>query len=78
MSVKILNEIDVSEYEWCNSAIMFRVSNGIGTITHKFGKNDEDYCCYNAHLLINDKPILQTYLPFCPTCSGMLATGYGI
>ncbi|MCM1314297.1 MAG: hypothetical protein NC040_05515 [Muribaculaceae bacterium] len=77
MSVKILNEIDVSEYEWCNSAIMFRVHNGIGTITHKLGKEDEDYG-YNAHLLINDKPILQTYQPICPTCKGMLATGYGI
>ncbi|MDE6539662.1 MAG: hypothetical protein K2K66_05685 [Ruminococcus sp.] len=77
MPVKILNEIDVSEYEWCNSAIMFRVWNGMATITHKFGKEDEDYG-YNAHLLINDKPILQEYLPICPTCTGLLATGYGI
>ena len=77
MSVQIFNEIDVSKYEWCNSAIMFKVSNGMGTITHKFGNTDE-YDCYNRHLLVNDKPILQEYIPNCPTCVGMLATGYGI
>lgn len=75
--VKILQEIDVSEYKWCNSAVMFRVQNGMGTITHRFGKEDEDYYHY-SHLLLNDKPILQEYLPVCPTCKGMLATGYGI
>lgn len=75
--VKILKEVDVSKYKWCNSAIMFRVWNGMGTITHSFGKEDKDYYHY-THLLLNDKPILQEYLPICPTCSGMLATGYGI
>lgn len=76
--VKILNQIDVSKYKWCNSAVMFRVQNGLGTITHKSGKeNYEDYSYY-SHLLLNDKPILQEYLPVCPTCTGMLATGYGI
>lgn len=77
MSVKILNEIDVSEYSWCNSAVMFRVWNGMGTITHRFGKKDENYC-YNEHLLINGTPVLQENKPVCPTCAGMLATGYGI
>lgn len=75
--VKILQEVDVSEYKWCNSAIMFRVQDGMGTITHKSGKEDKDYCYY-SHLFLNDNPILQEYLPICPTCSGMLATGYGI
>lgn len=75
--VKILQEVDVSEYKWCNFAIMFRVQNGLGTITHKSGKEDKDYCYY-SHLLLNDKPILQEYIPVCPTCTGMLATGYGI
>ncbi len=77
MPVNILKEIDVSEYRWCNSAVMFRVWNGMGTIKHGSGKEDKDYCYYR-HLLMNDKPILQEYLPICPTCTGMLATGYGI
>ncbi len=77
MPVKILQEIDVSEYAWCNSAVMFRVWNGLGTITHKSSKEDKDYCHY-SHLLLNGNPILQEYLPICPTCTGMLATGYGI
>lgn len=76
-SVNILKEIDVSEYTWCNSAVMFRVCNGIGTITHKTNKEDENYCYY-SHLFLNNKPILQSYEAICPTCSGMLATGYGI
>lgn len=77
MSVKILNEIDVSEYSWCKSAVMFRVHKGIGTITYRRGKEDKDYC-YNEHLLINGSPILQANKPVCVTCAGMLATGYGI
>ncbi|MDE6665048.1 MAG: hypothetical protein K2K14_02515 [Ruminococcus sp.] len=77
MPVKILHEIDVSENKWCNSAVMFKVWNGMGTITHRFGKEDEDYYRYEQ-LIINNKPILQEYCPTCPTCTGMLATGYGI
>ncbi|MDE5583191.1 MAG: hypothetical protein K2J08_05775 [Ruminococcus sp.] len=77
MPVKILKEIDVSEYVWCNSAVMFRVQNGKGVITHQHGKGDEDYYHYSK-LLLNGKPILQGHLPACPTCNGLLATGYGI
>ncbi|MDE6781514.1 MAG: hypothetical protein K2J40_08655 [Ruminococcus sp.] len=77
MPVKILKQIDVSEYPWCNSAVMFRVHSGLGTIRHKSSaENYEDYSYY-SHLTLNDKPILQEYIPICPTCEGMLATGYG-
>ena len=76
--IKILKEIDVSEYKWCNSAVMFRVRNGLGTIKCKSGdENYKDYSFY-SHLLLNDKPILQRYQLICQTCAGMLATGYGI
>lgn len=77
MSVKILNEIDVSENKWCNSAIMFRVWNGKGVITHQCRGEDEDYYYYHK-LLLNGKPILQAHLSVSPTCTGLLATGYGI
>ncbi|MDE5835377.1 MAG: hypothetical protein K2H26_07660, partial [Ruminococcus sp.] len=75
--VKILKEIDVSENKWCNSAVMFKVQNGKGIITHQYGKEDENYYHYSK-LLLNGKPILQEHFPVCPTCKGLLATGYGI
>lgn len=31
-----------------------------------------------SQLLLNNKPIVQGKYPVCPTCAGMLATGYGI
>ncbi|MDE6034679.1 MAG: hypothetical protein K2G36_02050 [Ruminococcus sp.] len=77
MSVKIMHEIDVSEKNWCNSAIMFRVWNGKGIITHQCSRNDENYYYYSK-LLLDGKPILQAHLSGCPTCTGLLATGYGI
>ncbi|MDE5770999.1 MAG: hypothetical protein K2I06_05110, partial [Ruminococcus sp.] len=61
----------------CNSAVMFRVQNGKGVITHQHGKEDEDDYHYSK-LLLNGNPILQEHLPICPTCTGLLATGYGI
>ncbi|MDE6678797.1 MAG: hypothetical protein K2K02_07130, partial [Ruminococcus sp.] len=57
--------------------VMFRVQNGKGIITHQYGKEDENYYHYSK-LLLNGKPILQEHLPICPTCKGLLATGYGI
>lgn len=77
MPVKILKQIDVSEYPWCNSAVMFRVQNGLGTITHKSSAENYKDDSYYSHLTLNGKPILQEYIPSCPTCEGMLATGYG-
>jgi len=69
--------IDVSEVEWCDEAVLIHVKNGKGTLTHRIGEEDEEYT-YFSQLLLNDKPIIQGKYPICPTCAGMLATGYGI
>lgn len=75
--IDILKEIDVSDKLWCNEAVLISIKNGKGALTHAFGEEDADYQ-YNEHLLLNGIPILQAKYPICPTCSGLLATGYGI
>ncbi|MEE1218468.1 MAG: hypothetical protein U0L20_00935 [Ruminococcus sp.] len=74
--VEILQQIDVNNIEWCDEAVLICVKNGKGTLIHKISEDDE-YMHY-SQLLLNDKPIIQAKYPICPTCAGMLATGYGI
>ncbi|MBQ8568731.1 MAG: hypothetical protein IJ446_05895 [Oscillospiraceae bacterium] len=75
-SVNILECIDVSGYPWCSSAVMFTVKNGKGTLTHINGQYNHDYYS-KTKLMLNDRPIMQSDLPVCPTCSALLAAGYG-
>lgn len=75
--VEIIQPIDVHQVEWCNEAVLFRVKNGKGALTHRISEAGEDYDFF-SQLLLNNKPILQGKYPSCPTCAGMLATGYGI
>lgn len=75
--IKIMNSINVDEYPWCNSAIMFSVKNGKALLKHVCSDIDDDYC-YKSHLVLNNRPLLQAANPYCPTCSGLLAAGYGI
>ena len=53
------------------------MKNGKGTLAHRISEEDEDYAFF-SQLLLNEKPIIQGKYPICPTCAGMLATGYGI
>lgn len=75
--MEILKTINVSNIEWCDEAILIRVKNGKGTLVHRISEEDEDYDFF-SQLLLDDKPIIQGKYPICPTCAGMLATGYGI
>lgn len=75
--VEIIKLVDVKDVDWCEEAVLFRVKRGKGTLTHRISEEDEEYM-YNSQLLLNDRPIIQAKYPICPTCAGMLATGYGI
>lgn len=75
--VKIIKSINVNDVAWCDEAVLFVVKNGKGTLTHRISDEDEKYE-YVSQLMLNNKPILQGKYPVCPTCAGMLATGYGI
>lgn len=77
--VTILQEIDVSKYPWCDSAVLFSVKNGRGTLAH-FGTDpygNGRYACY-SQLRLNGKPLVQGDYPVCQTCCGYLAAGYGL
>lgn len=74
--VTILQKLDVSDNTWCNEAVLFSVKKGRGTLTHVTSEESEDYD-YLSQLLLNGKPVIQGQYPICPTCTGMLATGYG-
>lgn len=68
---------DISKSSWCKEGLVFQVVNGLDKLKEVFSKEDENYCYY-SQLQLNDVPIVQGYFPVCPTCYGMLATGYGI
>lgn len=76
-NIEIIQLINVDDIEWCDEAVLICVKNGKGTLTHRISEEDEDYSFY-SQLLLGDKPIIQGKYPICPTCAGMLATGYGI
>ncbi|MDD6490561.1 MAG: hypothetical protein PUG48_12260 [Clostridia bacterium] len=76
--INIIRQIDVTEYEWCDSAVLIDVSDGkaaLKKVTSYYGENDYTR---RSQLLLNGKPIMQGRYPDCPTCSAMLARGYGI
>ena len=76
-TVKLIKEIDTADNWWCSSAFMFSVRNGKGTICEKYAPENEEYECF-SQMQINGKPIVQSVIPDCPTCKGMLAAGYGL
>ena len=80
MEVEIIKEIDTKEKRWYDSAVLVYVKGGnsrLTTVTSKeLWDNDDNYSL--SHVMLNGKPIVQSNIPFCPTCSGMLARGYGI
>ena len=77
LQINIEQLLNVDDVEWCEEAVLFKVENGKGKLIHRIGEENEDYSWY-SQLLLNDKPIIQAKYPICPTCTGMLATGYGI
>lgn len=62
---------------WCREGLVFRVVNGLGRLCHVCGPDDKDDY-YRCQLRLDDVPLVQGYYAVCPTCYGMLATGYGI
>lgn len=75
--INIIKQIDVTEYEWCDSAVLVDVSDGKAALKKVKLNYDKDFTS-RSQLLLNGKPIMQGLYPECPTCSAMLARGYGI
>ena len=76
--INILRQIDVTEYEWCDSAVLIDVSDGKAALTKVTSYYGESEYTRRSQLLLNGKPVMQGRYPDCPTCSAMLARGYGI
>lgn len=75
--IRKIKHIDTNDYPWCDDAVLVQVSNGKGALTTVSSEYDADYHV-TSQLLLNGKPILQGKYPACPTCSALLARGYGI
>lgn len=76
-SVKICHDVDTAAHFWCGEAVLLEVKNGKGALRWVRGAYDAEDMA-SAALLLSGKPILQANQPICPTCEGLLATGYGI
>ena len=77
MKLKIIKELNMEKYSWCSSAVLTELSDGKGVLTSATTHYDENYC-QKSVLLLNGKPLIQGEYPICPTCSAMIARGYGI
>lgn len=75
--IEIVKEIDATAYHWCNEALLIYVKNGLAALTKRSSEYDRDYSC-KGQLLLNGTPLIQGDYPGCPTCTAMLARGYGI
>ena len=75
--VEFQKVIDTEKYLWCRDAALVRVTGGRSVLTSIGSDYTDDYTV-NAVLLLNGKPIVQGEYPVCPTCSALLARGYGI
>lgn len=76
-AVTIIKNINTDKYPWCNSAVIFSVKSGKGTLARRCGRINDDHC-YSSQLMLNGFPIVQYDTSCCPTCTGMIAAGYGI
>ena len=76
--IEIQMEINTENYLWCNEALLIRVKGGQSALTNI--SSDVDYDDYDVRsaLMLNGKPLVQGKYPVCPTCSALLARGYGI
>ncbi|WP_336163775.1 hypothetical protein [Fusobacterium polymorphum] len=52
--------------------------NGKGKLTVETGKSRHPDWEVPSKIKLNDVPLIQAKIPDCPTCSSLLATGYGI
>lgn len=75
--IELQKIIDTEKYLWCRDAAFVRVIGGKSALTTIHSDYTDDYTVKSV-LLLNGKPIVQGEYPVCPTCSALLARGYGI
>ena len=70
-------KVDYSEIINIKEAKLIYV-NGKGKLTVERGKSRHPDWEAPSKIKLNDVPLIQAKIPDCPTCSSLLATGYGI
>ncbi|WP_339065355.1 hypothetical protein [Fusobacterium animalis] len=70
-------KVDCSEIINIREAKLVYV-NGKGKLTIEIGKTEPNIWRAPSKIKLNDVPLIQAKIPDCPTCSSLLATGYGI
>ena len=70
-------KVDCSEIINIKEAKLVYV-NGKGNLTVETGKSEPPNWEAPAKIKLNGIPLIQAQIPDCPTCSSLLATGYGI
>ena len=70
-------KVDCSEIINIKEAKLVYV-NGKGKLTVETGKSRHPDWEVPSKIKLNDVPLIQAKIPDCPTCSSLLATGYGI
>lgn len=78
--VNIIEQVYTDRYFWCNEAVLIEVKNGKSVLISQTQSVGDAYYGnrYLSALTLNGKPLIQKDVPSCPTCAGLLATGYGI
>ena len=70
-------KVDCSEIISIKEAKLVYV-NGKGKLTVEIGKSEHPNWEVPSKIKLNDISLIQAKIPDCPTCSSLLATGYGI
>ena len=79
--IKIIKRIDSGKYPWCNDVFVVSVRKGKAALkieTYGHSLDSDKYHEIISAITLNGMPLIQSQLPACPTCAGMLATGYGV
>ena len=71
------SQVDCSEIINIKEAKLVYI-NGKGKLTVETGTSEPPNWEAPAKIKLNDIPLIQMKIPDCPTCSSLLATGYGI
>ena len=76
--IEYQRRINTDNYLWCDDAVLIRIAGGKSALKQiRSDVNYDDYD-YKSVLMLNGKPLVQGEFPVCPTCSALLARGYGI
>jgi len=77
--ITIIRDVPVKDYPTYNTARLVYINGREKLTARSYTVRDDVYGQrFFTQILLNDTPLVQINAPGCPTCSGLLATGYGL